>query len=375
MAALPVRPAEAAIKGASLFFYPPPWTLPDGTLIASPVTVAAEQATDEMPVIPEMDGVAVIVYWSALCPRGPACDFSLIDRILAYWSARGKSVVLGVATVGYPIRAVRPGPPAYDMATPPWVLAEVPTFHEPARTIGAPLARTEATFPVYGEPRFMARVADLVRGLGARYDGNPALSEVRIATGLLTEDNPSVDGLRSAMPGFSDLLWVGYCRSMVALYRANFRSTRLEFDIGRIPWMMALGPDASAAAARAFLESLVQAHVMIAFNGLASDDAGMLRRDDGNTGPGQALRFLAGARREGDRVGLESGPLSQMQDLLAIADAVRLVSPDRLIFFADVPAIIDENASIVRQLGPAQVPVLALKARVLLVLLDLLQIP
>ena len=100
----------------------------------------------------------------------------------------------------------------------------------------------------------MARVADLVRGLGARYDGNPALSEVRIATGLPPKTIRAWMACGRPCPAFPIFSGVDYCRNMLALYRANFRSTRLEFDIGRIPWMMALGPDASVAAARAFLE-------------------------------------------------------------------------------------------------------------------------
>ncbi|HUZ64016.1 MAG TPA: hypothetical protein VMU82_09950, partial [Acetobacteraceae bacterium] len=108
-AAACIAPASAGAAGFAppqLFFYPPPYQLADGSLVASPVTVAAAQITTQFPRIREMSGVALLVYWSRLCPTAGRCDFSLIDKVLRYWGARGKKVVLGVATVGFPIKTM-----------------------------------------------------------------------------------------------------------------------------------------------------------------------------------------------------------------------------------------------------------------------------
>jgi hypothetical protein len=334
----------AAEAAARMYFYPPPYQLPDGSTIASPVTVDARQLTSGFPAIKEMDGVALLVYWSKICPTEEHCDFSLIDRVLSYWKARGKTVVLGVATVGYPIRTIHNGEVTFEGATPNWILDKVSSYKTPSPAIDkqGPPTKAIARFPAYNDPRFVSAVQHLVTLLAARYDGNPTIAQVRISTGLLTEDNPSVAGLRSAMPGFSDLVWIKYCRQITDIYLGAFKKTQVEFDVGRISWTSA-GRDGNAVReAQKFYNYLLDRHVFIAFNGLRSDlhpliESGKERQSPALAGAGRSLQFLLQAKQRHLPVGLEDfGPLSDahMQNMRAIGDIVCFVRPDRLVFFA-----------------------------------------
>jgi hypothetical protein len=333
--------AEAATR---LYFYPPPYQLSDGSTIASPVTVDARQLTDGFPSIKEMDGVALLVYWSKICPTEAHCDFSLIDRVLSYWKARGKSVVLGVATVGYPIRTIRNGDVTFEGATPNWLLDKISSYKTSSGAIDkqGPPTKVMTRFPVYNDRQFISAVQHLVALLAARYDRNPTVAQVRISTGLLTEDNPSVAGLRSAMPGFNDLVWIKYCRQITDIYLDAFKKTQVEFDVGRISWTIA-GRDGNAAQeAQNFYNYLLDRHVFIAFNGLRSDLRPLIEsRQQGQppalAGARRSLQFLLQAKQRHLPVGLEDfGPLSDahMQNMRAIGDIVCFVRPDRLVFFA-----------------------------------------
>ncbi len=336
-----------------VYFYPPPATYADGSVISSPVTVSQDQATTLFPAIPEMAGVVVIVNWSDVCPRSPTtCDFSMVDNILSYWGTRGKKVVLAFATVGFPTRALLPEGPRFVSATPDWLLDKARTYSATVPTLGEVKGqRTElARFPEYSDPQFRSEVGRFVKAL-ARFDGNPAIASVRISLGLLAEDNPNpVGALRYQFPGFGHLDWLAYCRAMTSLFQASFHRTQLEFDMDVVGWIAAVGTAEERKAAADLVHELEAARVLLTFDGWDDDSSGLLNAPK-PTGPSLDLKVLRDVKSHGGHVGLEAiGPITSqsMQDPAALIRAADIVRPDRVVFFSFLAAIVREARS-----GPA----------------------
>jgi hypothetical protein len=341
--------AHWARADTELFFYPPPLKLSDGSLLASPVTVDERQITSEFPTNKEMSGVVLIVYWSTLCPTQAHCDFSIIQNTLDYWAQRQKKVVLSVATVGFPMQAVG-SPSGFVNATPDWLLDEVRTFTEPSRTISStiPAPQVSTRFPSYFDPRFVGAVRQLVQEI-SRFDGHRALAQVRISTGLLGEDNPSVDGYRSRDPEFTERRWIEYSKGLLSIYERYFRKTQLELDIGYVSWARVLADSTAREEADAFIDQLISDHIFIAFNGLDSNTDKALGAEDASgalRGPARSIRYLLAAKSHGESIGLEaSGPIyvPKMQDASAIAEAIRKISPNRLVLFGTDAGILSQS--------------------------------
>jgi hypothetical protein len=340
----------------ALYFYPPPAIMADGTRAWTPLTLNAEQITTQFPVIQEMSGVSLLIDWNQIEPQHDQFDFSIIDRALAYWGAKGKKVILGVGTVGFPFRNAAG---SLDSATPDWVLHEISTFQQDSMVLPwSPVPaknHTLATMPSYWDPKFVDETRRLVEKLAARYDGNPALAYVRIGTGMLGEDNATLDGLKATMPGWSKLNWVHYCQQMADIYAGAFHRSQLEFDEGWIPIIEAIGTPAEQAAARAFSKSLNDRHVFRAFNGLESQDFSIWQQGDAPTVTLwhrcilTDLRELKAAKEAGCGIGLESGTFREtLWDVDAIANVVKAIEPDRLVLFNDVPSLLRHD----REGGP-----------------------
>jgi hypothetical protein len=336
--------ASTASGRPRVYFYPPPFHLGDQVTARSPVTVSSEQATSLVPLIPEMDGVVVILYWAQLCPEDGQCNFKIVDDILSYWRGRGKKIVLSIATVGFPMNTLLGGKVVTIEATPNWLLGRICTYSEPVRLIGnaSQLEKVETPLPCYNDPRFVAAVQAFVTQL-SRYDGDTAVSQIRISTGLLGEDNPSPDGYRSKMTGFTPEGWIRYCRIMLQTYAAVFHKTELEFDIGWISWFSVLGGPLGAQEAEQFVSELASHRVMLSFNGLESSTLADLLPN--STGPGRSLHFLQGSRSRGLDIGLEdSGPLvaPKMRDVDAITRVLAIIQPSRLVLFGTDAVAIEQ---------------------------------
>ena len=340
--------AGVAYPRPALFVYPPPARLADDSTVATIMTLSEDQSTIHFPIVREMDGIVLMVNWSTICPLSSECDFTMVDHILRYWQARGKKVVLGVATVGFPSRALRGRTPYFESATPNWVLDQVTTYSAWSVAFGRINGRNSALarFPSYADPVFLRLTARLVHQL-SRYDGDPAISQIRISTGLLTEDNPSPAGPRWLIPKYTDRDWIEYCRKMLLLYRDNFHRSQLEFDMSFLGLAYGRGGRLERQAADALVKELIMSGTFIAFNGLRSSTrdalhASMSRSDY----VPQILQWLRTAQVHGCRIGLEGGPLSKenMQDISAIMDAIRSIKPDRLVLWSfDVVAIHSER--------------------------------
>ena len=324
----------------ALFFYPPPVQLPDGSVISSPVTFSVPQITTLFPEIEEMAGVALIVNWSQLCPKSDECDFSMIDQTLSYWGARGKKVILAVATVGYPYRSLEGGKPHYANATPEWVLDKVTTYQAETSALGHVdnQLKTTVRFPSYADPNLAKLITALVQKLG-RYDGNPVVAQVRISTGFLTEDNPSPAGPKWLIPGYTDLDWIGYCHQMTQIFTKVFHRSQLEFDFGVVALAYERGSPSTRHAVDHFVDELIAHKIFLAFDGLQSSTAGAV--DQGQTKKEQEvpriLYYLKRANAAYHGAGLEEmEPISadRMQDIDALEHAIQAVQPSRLVMFS-----------------------------------------
>jgi hypothetical protein len=337
-------------------------------------------ATTHFPAIKEMSGIAIILDWAQLCPTEGHCDFAMIDQILEFWRQRGKKVILSVATTGAPIEKVEGNKREFVSATPDWVLGKVATFQSESNNFkGAFLdwrsmannSQYQYAFPRYDDPHFMEEVEKLVRSLGERYDGNPAIAYMRIATGKGGEDNPygrtNGMGAGTGMPGFTNSLFISFSRRVTDSYLENFRKTRLEFDIG---WtaIVAAGvrnatpiTPAEQQQARQLLDYIIDKKIFVAYNGVAPrprvevrgataanpDDVvcpGYSPRPDQNTPAGSAAAYavLARLKQNGIPFGLEGNALSDpCQSPQRIGAILEFYKPARFVFFGDAAAVIN----------------------------------
>ena len=164
--------------------------------------------------------------------------------------------------------------------------------------------------PKFWRPEFLVELAPMVRELAQHYDGNPTVAELRISLGSMTEENPPVGWFGHTVAGYSDLGWIETCRKIVAIYRREFHSTRLEFDVSR----MAIGhvvvkDPAYALAVDNLMSELQRSGVFLAYDGLASNakNEKVVADKDAFMYP-LVQRFAANPQRNGG--GLElAGPL------------------------------------------------------------------
>jgi hypothetical protein len=362
-----------ATKPPDLYFYPPPLRVLPDSLLASPLTFETSQITSLFPQIAEMAGVVLLIYWREISLGPSSYDLSIVENALRFWEAAGKRVVLGIPSVGFPVR--RSFGQAPFGATPDWVLRRVSTYVQASRLIGpinmhdpgrtTVVERIESfVFPSYWDPYFLEAVNTLVKQI-ARYDGHPALAAVRVSTGILGEDNPTFDGLRSEMPGFSATNWLKYCGAVLGIYLANFRRTPLEFDISRVGWIFARGRDGNSGLADKFVSSLLANNVLIAFAGTDVDAVLSWRSGKSSTlGPARDLEYIAAAHRSGHPIGLEGAPLwnPRLQDIQTLSRAIIDLQPQQLVLFSDVAGLLnytrrglnETNSMVIEEIPPGR---------------------
>jgi hypothetical protein len=346
--------ASLAAAPPPLYFYPPEYHYTSGHILNSPQTVSVAQATTDFPELAGMAGIVLMVDWATLCPTAARCDYDLVDSVLKFWGDRGKKIVLDVATIGYPYMAPPDGRETTS-ATPNWVMQQIDSYdYAQTRILGeVPLdpgqgfSMRNFTMPDFRDARFVALQSDLIAELARRYDGHAAIAQVRIATGLMGEENPLVGPLvHPLVPHYHELEWLDYCRKITALYLHAFKKTELEFNISRLPWIRAFGSDKDAAVVDAFIADLFNHHVMLGFEAWESADAQLLL-EEGPTRNGlvQALRYMKSYKSKGGRIGIESaGPLRAARMATGDLDNVRklgsvftTLQPDKLVLFGDVP--------------------------------------
>lgn len=344
--------SQACAAGRLLFLYPSPMLVENGKMIASPITFRIEQITTMMPDTNEISGIVMIVYWSQLCPEQDKCDYSIIDNTLKYWAARNRKVVLCVATVGHPIEYGVLGNLQINNATPKWVLDKTVTYKKDTRVIGYGGAQgvyKQEVFPYYTDQFFLQETERLVSDLAKRYDGNESLYSVRVATGVLGEDHPSSNGLRTGIPSYSDQDWIVYTNRILELYAMHFKRTQLEFDINRLSWIYVQRNAKLNSQIDALIDKMHDLKVFLSHNGLRAESLEKYRQKPVKDGHAQSLKFLKAYKNAGGEIGLEAiGPIQseKMSDIDEVVAAVNEFNPKRVVLFGST-ALLMKHKSIV----------------------------
>ncbi len=336
----PAQSQAEAARTPEIYFYPPPYRLADGTLAGSPLALGTDQLTTLFPDVKEMTGVVVMLPWSTVEPEEGHYDFSLIDTVLSYWKARNKKVVLGISTSGPPIKMIRDKTAYIQSETPAWVTTKVSSYQDEDESIGkiAGTGKVHDTVPAYWDPRFAPFYTRLIQELGRRYDGNATLSYVRIGTGRVGEDFPTIYGAHpEKAPNYDPMKWITYSQQIVEAYEKAFPHSQLEFDLGWVAWIYSTGDGALKSAADHFMEGLIHDHVFVTFNGW-QNQAIQWYRNAGKPGfgPNRIMFYLDQRRRSGQPIGLEAltpmfGP--NMQETAKLAELAKALQPKRLVFF------------------------------------------
>jgi beta-galactosidase GanA len=165
---------------------------------------------------PDLAGVVLVFYWSALEPERGQIDFSAIDDAIAPWAAAGKKVVLRFSAAGQAAW----GGAAAD-GTPAWVYGD-----------GVPEVDDDGTeLPVYWNSAFVADYESILDAIAQRYDGDPALSFIEMGLGDggetepdATTSNPDRLSLWEGY-GYSDGTWLSYLEQMCNEFRQLFPDT------------------------------------------------------------------------------------------------------------------------------------------------------
>jgi hypothetical protein len=354
-----------------IFFYP---SISDESLLHQfDKEWIVKDATIHFPVIDEMSGISIIIAWAQLCPEEDRCDFEIIDKIVDYWSVRGKKVILCISPFGAPIEKPEGERRGFLPATPEWVLKRVVTYKSSSNNfIGvyrdwkdmANSDQFQFQYPRYDDPRFIGEIRKLVLQLGRRYDGNKGIAYMRIATGKSGEDNPYG---RVGSNWFTNAIWINYSKEVVSAYLQSFHKTQLEFDL---LWTAIVAAGARNAtpithdeqlAAQAFLDSLVDRHVYLTYDGIAPQPiqklqgataanpegtvcAGFSPQADSDTPPMDAAAYaqLMRLRKRGVAFGLEGNALADpCQSPTRIEAILRYYKPTRFVFFDDAAALVN----------------------------------
>ncbi len=311
----------------------------------NPIATDIGSFTTLFPMIRELDGIVLMSYWSSLNTRPGRFDFSMIEQALDFWSSSGRTVIVGLVTFGYPIQteASRMTHPV-----PSWILERAKTFRQSVPVIGpirplSPVAIREVMFPLYWDPVYLGGLAALIEAF-SRFDGHPAISTIRICTGITGEDNPTFDGLADSMPGFTNGNWMAHTTTVFDLYRAAFRRSTLEFDIDRIGFIKSLGTASDRITADRFVRRLETDHVFLAMNGFDPLNVASWRTGSHN-GPACSIRYVEEVKRGGGRIGVEGGGLNQLSvpDVESLVTAFQAIGPERLVIFPDAIAALDRE--------------------------------
>jgi hypothetical protein len=221
-------------------------------------------------------------------------------------------------------------------------MRQIKTYSFSSRVLGGlPGEQDRVTqFPDFRDSKYFDLVAALVRQLAARYDGNPAVAQVRIATGAMGEDNPVVGVPGHPWAGYTESQWLDHSRHVAQVYFSAFHRSELQFDLTRLCYMWGHGGPDEKAAVDSFIDELFRHHVMLAFDGLSAASEKLLAPGyDMRDSAACSLSFLKRYHERGGRTKLEAAGLlsaPRMQPAAGIIEAVRRIKPDELVFFIDL---------------------------------------
>lgn len=267
--------AQTGRYGPSGFFsYVAPYVENGKNHVGHPMVTAPEQMTTAFPKSNHIDGVVLLLYWSLLNPERGQYSFDELDKALAYWKSKGKHVGLNVATVGWPVRMSQRFGGEIMNATPEWVMRSVTSFRNVTRIFDYHeiIENQQWDFPLYWDEAFVGHVSTFMAELGRRYGNNPMVSFVRIASGVMGEDQPSTSRkLDTGIPDFTPERWLNYTTRMIAIHRRAFPKKPLEFDLIRTSWFLTRGTPKHKALVQDFVRFAAKNDVVFGYNGIRDE--------------------------------------------------------------------------------------------------------
>ncbi|HEY9678215.1 MAG TPA: DUF4832 domain-containing protein [Drouetiella sp.] len=176
---------------------------------------------------PAVNGLSVILPWSACEPTESEYDWKQIDKLLEMAGQQKKTVLLRLSTCGLT-----------ESDTPKWV------FTAGAKSVTYNNADGKAvTMPVFWDSTYLAKWANFINAVGARYDKNPNLHSVGITGGGIEGGTlviPNIanklehDKLENSLKtefGMNQRQLVQHWKYVADLFPHAFPTCRLNFDI------------------------------------------------------------------------------------------------------------------------------------------------
>ncbi len=110
---------------------------------------------------PDVDGISLRTQWSTLEPSEGSFDWTYLDGAIALCVANGKDVLIRIGS---------------QQSKPAWVTTAVVRARGKFFTFQDDGVTTK--IPVFWDPTYLAKKTNMIRAVGARYTGNPAVKIV-----------------------------------------------------------------------------------------------------------------------------------------------------------------------------------------------------
>ncbi len=176
---------------------------------------------------PSVNGLSVMVPWASAEPTEGQYDWKQIDHLLEAAAQNKKSVILRVTTCGLT-----------DSDTPKWV------YDSGAKSVSYTGADGKPRLmPVFWDSSYLAKWANFINALGARYDKNPGMHSVGITGGGVSGGTPVIPNVENKEEhakletslksefGMNQRQLVQHWKYVADLFPHAFPSCRLNFDI------------------------------------------------------------------------------------------------------------------------------------------------
>lgn len=186
---------------------------------------------------PSIFGSVLAYTWAQLEQVEGSRNWTFIENDIQWWAAQGKQVQLRVITGATKKNdsLKHYGGTCYK-ATPQWVFDAGAQYVTVAGTGGA---NDGTIYPVYWDTTYLAKYTNFVNAFAAKYDGDPRIHSVVIGLGCFGEGIIDESGGTLAQQlaywtpaGYTKAVWTTTYTSIMATYKAAFKSTPLTVACG-----------------------------------------------------------------------------------------------------------------------------------------------
>lgn len=173
---------------------------------------------------PYIAGGQLAFYWADIEPQEGQYNWSLIHQYEKLWTDKGKKVTLRITMSGNCMGGVS------CHRTPAWV------FTDGAKYVTQQTGQGTATYPVFWDPIYQAKIKAFIQAYAAEFDNDPNISYINAAVGNDGETIISKDKNGQALPiwstvGYSDQLWLLTIQHVVYDYAQSFHTQPLAVQV------------------------------------------------------------------------------------------------------------------------------------------------